>query len=148
MHEMFGTSLSSITDELYEPTEEDEKDYWAGEGHLIFTVISHCPTTSYLPFEIDWEDSSGCIGGLNETLGIEYAINAGILMDPEELRLGFTYEITGITAHFTRGDGWTTDDDVEYYIESVRKYAVLHRWIGAWWWHFIGHRIRNWRQYK
>lgn len=130
--------------ELFQPSEEDMKDYWAGEGSLTFHVLSHTKGKGYIPYEIEWDDYSGCVGGLDEMLGIEYSINEGIL-DVGKLHIGVTYEVKGITAHFTRGDGWTTDDDVDYYVESVTKTIYFHRFIAAWWWHLIGHRIRNWR---
>jgi len=136
--------LSPKSDDLYQPTEEEERDYWSGEGHLIFRVFSHTKGKGYIPYEIEVEDYSGCVGGLDETLGVEYAVNEGIL-DVGKLHIGCTYEVKGITVLWTRGDGWTTDDDVDYYIESVTRYAVLHQLIYAWWWHLVGHRIRNWK---
>lgn len=30
------------------------------------------------------------------------------------------YVVEGVTGHYTRGDGWTTDDDMDYYYESMR----------------------------
>lgn len=130
--------------DFYRPTSEEERDYWAGEGDLTFHVLSHTKGKGYIPYEIDWDDYSGCVGGLNETLGIDYSVNEGIL-DVGKLHIGVTYHVQGITAHFTRGDGWTTDDDVEYYVESVTKIIYPHRFIAAWWWHLIGWRIRQWR---
>ncbi|CBW47015.1 hypothetical protein [Roseovarius sp. 217 phage 1] len=135
--------LTPISDD-WEPSDKEIANYWSGEGHLVFTVRSYDPNTHYCPYEIEYEDYSGCVGGLDEMVGIEYAVNEGIL-DVGKLHIGCTYEVHGITAHFTRGDGWTTDDDVEYYIESVTQYAVLHQLIYAWWWHLVGHRIRNWQ---
>lgn len=132
--------LTSIQEE---PTEEDFRDYWSGEGHLEFTVISYDPDAHpWSRYEIDWHDYSGCVGGLQETLGIQYALNEGIL-DAGKLRLGVHYRLDGITCHWTRGDGWTTDDDVNYYVESVTTTLFLPTWIKAWWWHLIGWRIRN-----
>lgn len=128
----------------WEPSEEDIADHWAGEGHLIFHVLSHTKSSKYCPYEIDYDDYSGCVGGLQETLGIDYSVNEGIL-DVGKLHIGVTYHVRGITAHFTRGDGWTTDDDVEYYVEAVTKIIYPGRFISAWWWHLIGWRIRQWR---
>lgn len=136
--------LKAMAPQPYEPTEEDIKEHWAGEGHLVFKVLSYDKTKSYMPYEIEYLDYSGCVGGLDETLGIEYSVNEGIL-DVGKLHIGVTYTVNGITAHFTRGDGWTTDDDVEYEVESVTKELVLPEWLYAWWWHLVGHRIRNWR---
>ena len=133
------TELEDIYDTL---SDEDLKDHWNGEGHLIFHVLSHDKNRNFEPFEIEWDDYSGCVGGLNDTLGIEHAVNEGIL-DVGKLRIGMTYEIQGISVYWTRGDGWTTDDDVEYEIESVNQIFYLHRFIKAWWWHLIGWRIRK-----
>lgn len=135
--------LSPKNDEFYQLTEEDEKDYWSGEGHLVFRVLSYDP--SAFPssrYEIEVLDYSGCVSGLDEQISIDYAINDGIL-DVGKLTIGCTYEVHGITVVWTRGDGWTTDDDVDYYIKSVTRYAVLHQFIYAWWWHLVGWRIRN-----
>lgn len=137
-----NVELTTIPDE-WEPSEEDLKDYWVGKGHLEFRVLSYDKTATYKPYEIEYLDYSGCVGGLDECLGIEYSVNEGIL-NTGKLHIGCTYRLDGITAHFTRGDGWTTDDDVEYYVESVTQYAVLHQLIYAWWWHLIGWRIRQW----
>lgn len=138
--------LIPISDD-WEPSDEDIQDYWAGEGHLIFKVLSHDPDKRYCPYEIEYEEYSGCVGGLDETLGIEYSVNERIL-DVGKLRVGATYHVEGITAHFTRGDGWTTDDDVEYYVESVTETIHLHEIIAAWWWQHIGWRIRQWRNQR
>lgn len=136
-------TFTSLPDELDE-YEKSEKDHWVGKGHLVFRVISHDKSMSYEPYEIEWEEYTGCVGGLHDTLGIEYCVNEGIL-DVGKLKLGHTYVLNGIIPHFTTGDGWTTDNDVEYEVEFVTKYVVLHQWIYAWWWHLVGHRLRNWR---
>ncbi len=133
--------------EYDEPSDEDLRDHWSGEGDLTFHVLSHNKDKNYLPYEIEYEYYSGCVGGLDETLGIEYSVNEGIL-DVGKLTLGITYHVSGITAHFTRGDGWTTDDDVDYYVENVTKSINPHRFIAAWWWHLIGWRIRQWRNQR
>lgn len=133
------------TRDEFEPSDADIRDHWAGEGTLTFHVLSYDKNSKYLPYEIEWEDYDGCVGGLEETLGIEYSINEGIL-DVGPLKIGMTYFVEGITAHFTRGDGWTTDDDVEYNIKSVKQSITLHRWIYAWWWHLVGWRIRQWKK--
>lgn len=145
--EMF---ILSPSEDDWEPSEEELKDYWSGEGHLIFTVISHSKEASYNPYEINYDDYSGCVGGLNETLGIDYAVNEGIL-DVGKLRLGVTYYVEDITVVWTSGDGWTTDDDVDYYVGSVKTKIHLIPFIKAWWWHLIGWRLRYlkyWRNSK
>lgn len=136
--------LTTISDG-YEPSDEDLKDHWSGKGHLVFRVISYDPNCPYEPYEIDWLDYSGCVGGLNETLGIQYALNNGIL-NAGKLQLGVTYTLHEITVEWTRGDGWEIDDDMGYYVGDVTKEIVIYQWLYAWWWHFIGHLIHNWRR--
>ena len=132
------------SDDCEDLPDDIEKDHWVGEGFLKFKVISYDKSSSYMPYEIEIIEYSGCLGGLEETMGIEYAVNEGIL-DVGNLHIGCTYLVQGVSADFTRGDGWTTDDDVEYSVESVTQYVTLHEFMSAWWWHLIGHRIRNWR---
>ena len=132
--EKFTLSLNEV--------EEEPSDYWSGEGHLTFTVISYSPEAKFVPYEIDYEEYSGCVSGLDESLGITYAVNEGIL-NVGELRLGVTYYVEGITCHWTRGDGWTTDDDVKYYVGSVKTKIHWKPFFLVWWWHLIGWRIHR-----
>jgi hypothetical protein len=127
----------------YEMTTENERDYWSGPGHISFKVLSHTPQ-SFIPYEIEVIDYSGCLGGLNESLGFDYAINEGILYIDQPLRIGMTYHLHDVTVIFSRGDGWITDDNVDYYVGSITTEWHLFQWLYAWWWHFFGHRIRNW----
>ena len=131
-------------EELFEPSKDDIRDYWCGEGGIIFTVTEHDPEARFCPFGFEIEDYSGCAGGLDETLGITYAINERIL-DVGKLHLGVTYYVEGITVVFTRGDGWTTDDDADYYVGSVKTKIHLIPFLKAWWWHLVGWRIKEWR---
>ena len=41
-------------------------------------------------------------------------------MEPEEITKPGWWVVTGITGYFTRGDGWTTEDDVYWNYETVR----------------------------
>ena len=126
-----------------EPSEEDDQDYWNGEGELSFRVLSYSKGTVY-PWEIEYTDYTGCVGGLIETVGIEYAINEGMLIDQDKLRVGYSYTLHGVTVIWTRGDGWTTDDDVDYYVESVTTHFELIPWIKAQWWQHFGWKLREW----
>lgn len=139
--------LRAMTDEewsFFQPSEEDMKDYWSGEGTLTFTVISNRPDV----FEIEIEDMTGCVGGLDEQLGTEYAIREGYLGDREGLREGYTYHWSQITVSWFKGDGWTTDDDCDYYVEAEEfKRLPLLQFIklkikNAWWFN-IGWRFRK-----
>lgn len=136
--------VDSTDDSDFVMTKEDERDYWNGEGHLEFQVLSYDPKVSWEKYEIDWLDYSGCVGGLDEMLGISYAINEGIL-ETDKLQFGYIYTLHEITAHWTRGDGWTTDDNVDYEVGYITRRFSLKNWISTWWWHLVGHHIRNWR---
>lgn len=133
-----------IVDDDDQITDLDMGDYWNEEGSLTFHVLSYDPNAKYYPYELEEEEWTGCVGGLLETIGLDYAIHDGVL-DVGKLHIGMTYELTGITVTYTRGDGFSTDDDCDYYVKSVKKVFYPHRFLKAWWWHLIGWRIRKWR---
>lgn len=116
--------MEEIEDELYRPTPEEEKDYWSGPGHIVFFVEQNIEDV----FEIEIDDASGCAGGANEMVGYEYLIKEMLDIDISTLKEGHTYTIEGLNVVWTRGDGWTTDDDVDYY------YSALHDKIEPWRW--------------
>lgn len=140
----------------WEPNEEEERDFWAGEGNLVFTVTANQPRTKGLywddgVFEVDIEEYSGCLGGFNEGIGIEWGLKEGYLnVDPSELQEGYTYFLDEVTVSFTRGDGWTTDDDSDYYVggfrcERLPLIPYLKLKLRNVWWFNIGYKIREWR---
>lgn len=133
-----------LIEDGFEPSEEDIRDYWCGKGAITFTVTEHDPEARFCPFGFEVEDYSGCVGGLDESLGITYSLNERVL-DVGKLRLGVTYYVEEITVVFTRGDGWTTDDDADYYVGSVKTKIHLIPFLKAWWWHLVGWRIKAWR---
>ena len=49
-------SILSPKNDEYEPTDRrSERDYWSGEGHLVFKVISHDPDCPFSnQYEIEW----------------------------------------------------------------------------------------------
>ena len=134
--------LTPFPPEACDFTWEDEKEYWSGKGHLVFRTVSCDPADRFPSWEIEVEEYSGCIGGLHESVGITYAINQHILDGPK-LRLGWTYIYKDITVTFTRGDGWTTDDDADYYVGSYEEVFKLGPWLSAWWWHLVGWRFKK-----
>ena len=141
--------IMSVDDELTEfedicePTEEDEQNHWSGEGHITFFVQQN----KHDVFEIEIEDYSGCAGGMGEIIGLEYAIHHELLHDSSKLREGYTYTINKLTAHFTRGDGWTTDDDVEWDFQTITYkiewFRFLKQKLTNLWWQNIGWRFRK-----
>lgn len=122
-----------------------EYDHWNGKGHIEFFVLQNVPET----LEIEYLDYSGCAGGLKETLGIEYAItDIWCLQNTMKLREGVTYTLHGLTVHWTRGDGWLTDDDVDYEFESITTHATLFGYLShkikMIWWRQVECRLKNW----
>lgn len=143
-----NAELEPLVDEFI-PTEEEERDFWNGEGHIEFFVIQNTEED----FEIEVLDYSGCAGGLDEGMGIDYWIKEveGLHRDPTvRLREGRTYCINGLTVTWTRGDGWEIDDDAEYEFESLTENWSLDVWlphkIKMIWWRLIGWRINRWKQ--
>ena len=136
-----------LTSVDYGPSEEEERDFWSGKGEIQFFVIQNVPDT----FEIEILDYTGCAGGLQDTIGIEYYIGEYWGLQ-EELREGLIYTLHDVTVTWTRGDGWETDDDVEYDFESMTSHATtigyLSYKIKMIWWRAVGCHIRNWRAKK
>lgn len=131
-----------IFEDIYDQI--SEYDYWNGQGHIEFYVNQNVPKDEL--FEIDVLDYSGCAGGLQETIGIDYYIQHcwGLC---DELREGVTYTIKDLTVEWTRGDGWTTDDDVEYYFKELEHDTTLYTYLSQklkniWWRRVVCH-IRN-----
>lgn len=141
-------------DHDWQPSEEEERDFWNGEGSLIFTVISNRPASHPHDdvFEIEIEEYTGCVGGFNEGVGIEWGLKEGYLgIDRSELKEGYQYYAGEITVSWTRGDGWTTDDDSDYYVgdfygNRLPLVQYLKLKITNAWWFNIGWRIRQWQQ--
>ena len=135
-------------EDIYEPTDENVADHWSGKGYIIFFVQQNIDNV----FEIEIEEYTGCAGGASETVGLEWLIHHELGIDRDKLKEGYTYTIQGLTAHFTRGDGWTTDDDVEYDYEvlthKIQWFRYLKQKAINLWWQNIGWRIREWRNKK
>lgn len=127
------------------PTEEDEREHWNGVGHVTFFVIQNVPDT----FEVEILDHSGCAGGLDETIGLEYYITDAWDLQGQ-VREGGTYTLNKLTVTWTRGDGWSTDDDVEYEFESITAQTtavgyLLHK-VKMIWWRQVQCRLRDWKK--
>ena len=140
-------------DDYFGMTKEEwdaaQKDHWSGLGHIEFFVIQNTPDD----FEIDVIDYSGCVGGAHETLGVDYLIKDMWCLheDPDLiLREGVYYIIHDVTVTWTRGDGWTTDDDVDYDYKSITHHTNLWLYMShkakMIWWRRVGWRIAQWRQ--
>lgn len=135
--------FEGVFDDLYRPTPEEEREYWSGVGIIKFFVQQNIDNV----FEIEIEESTGCAGGAGEMLGLEWLIRCELGIDRDQLKQGHTYTIEGLTVQWFRGDGWTTDDDVEYSFESLKDEIEWFRFMKQKliniWWQNIGWRIRN-----
>jgi hypothetical protein len=138
-----SSELFTVMDDLYEPTPEEEAEYWNGKGFITFYVIQNTPDV----FEIEIEDWAGCAGGLDETMGIAWCIEHWWCLQKEEtLKEGVSYTLHGLTSHWTRGDGWEIDDDVKYDFEEMtsswKLTTRIRQKLSNWWWRSIGWRLR------
>lgn len=128
--------------------EEAERNHWNGIGSLTIFVTLVIPEEDIFEYEvINW---SGCIGGAHETLGIDYLLTDIWCVDKDlayPLKEGFEYTFHDITVSWTRGDGWTTDDDVDYYLGPISYRFKLIPWfhtkVSAIWWKTIGWRLKK-----
>jgi hypothetical protein len=73
------------------------------------------------------EEFSGAASYESENGFLDYTIE-GMCDEPEEE--GY-YVVEGITATFDKGDGWMTDDDMDFYYEKIRKATPeeIKEWI-------------------
>lgn len=152
-----GNLFEGVFDEMVsvpdpnQMTQEEEADYWAGEGTLQILVLLNLPATGEHDrvFEYDVLEASGCLGGANETVGIDYLLQYiwGVLDMKYPLKEGFTYTFHDVTAFWTHGDGYTSEDDVDYYYSALTQDWHLWSWfktkVAATWWKHIGWRLQK-----
>lgn len=137
--QLFGFEFESVEDP-HAMTQEEEADYWNGIGMLSIYVEQNADGV----FEYEVLEATGCVGGIQEALGIDYLLT-DIWGLTKEMYEGHTFVIRGISAYWTRGDGWETDDDVDYTFESIEIHFNPFTW--AWqkakniWWRNIGWRL-------
>ena len=126
---------------LYQPTEEEERHYWNGPGYIKLYVIQNDEDV----FEFDVLDYDGCAGGADETVGFDYLIT-DMLGLQKDLKEGITYTIQNLTVRWYRGDGWTTDDDVDYDFDEIIIHFNPITWtrqkLYNFWWRTIGWRLK------
>ena len=148
MQTVLTAELTSAEDFEWVPDEEYEREHWNDKGHIEFFVTQNVPSQNL--FEIEVMDYSGCAGGLNETLGIDWMIKQWGIQD--ELREGVTYTLHNLTVTWTRGDGWEIDDDVEYDFTHMTSHATalgyLSHKIHMIWWRKVWCHISQWRKPK
>lgn len=140
----FSYVFESLPD-LNAMTAEEEADYWNGIGFLEVMILQNWKSKDEERiFEFEVIDYNGCVGGIEEAIGIDYLLTQ-IWCLQDVLKEGYIYRFTGITALWTRGDGWSTDDDVDYYFGALSYKLKLWPWfktkIAATWWKHIGWRL-------
>lgn len=72
--------------------------------------------SSQWDFEVLDYDGDTSIMWMSEGIGIEWFLKDDVTF-PEE----GTYLLTNVYGHYTRGDGWSSDDDEEWYCDDPMK---------------------------
>lgn len=123
-----------------------EEDFWEGVGSLTIFMTLVIPEEDIFEYEIiDW---SGCVGGIQEAIGIDYllteiwCINKG---REYPLKEGIFYTFHNISSFWISGDGYSTDDNVYYYFDGLSYKLKLWPWfktkVATTWWKYIGWRF-------
>lgn len=101
------------------PLEEDEYEMPPyGERSSLLVHITHLSDNPYFSFEvINYDYDGGACFWINEEIGFDFFLDMHFSFD--DLPEGW-HVIEGITATYYKGDGWMTDDDVEYDWERIR----------------------------
>ena len=79
-------------------------------------------------YQTDQRDGNSSVYWMHEGVGIEYAITDILQLDIE---LDGVYVLEGIYGQYFRGDGWTTDDDEEWYFDFMRRASLSEEMIEA-----------------
>jgi hypothetical protein len=102
---------------------EDNTDFdppsYKDRGMIVFEIMGLVEDyRGRLEYNIEVYDYDGAAFWMAEGAGIDYWFNDLGMLD-EGLQPGF-YVMEGVTGHYFRGDGWTQDDDEEFYFETLR----------------------------
>lgn len=126
-------------------SQEEEANYWSGIGTLKILVTLNIPSEKI--FEFDILEATGCLYGADEAIGIDYLLKEmwGVQSYKYPFKEGIIYTFHHVTVSWTKGDGYTTDDDVEYSHGTVTKTWKPWTWfktkMNAIWWKTIGWRL-------
>ena len=143
--EAWNEALMRSVEDPNKMTKEDEENYWNGVGFLTILITLNIPQDNILEFEV--LDYTGCVGGADETLGVDYLLKYiwGIQHYKHSFKEGMIYTFHHITVRWTRGDGYTTDDNVDYYYGSLtfswRPWTWFKTKMNALWQKYISWRI-------
>jgi hypothetical protein len=99
------------------PIDDDGEPEWpkySDKGDIIVEVTG--PGTVY-----QWDiDGSSCLGGstqyVNEGIGVAFFVDEYV----EEIDGPGIWIIKGVNGQYNRGDGWSTDDDEDWYYDECR----------------------------
>ncbi len=99
-------------------SEDDDIDMYAymkEEGSVIVQIVG--PGRGGYHYEIEEYGLGGQANWISEGVGIEFWMDW--LFDGEELEPGW-YAIEDVCVSFSRGDGWTTDDNEDWETGLIR----------------------------
>ena len=103
----------------YDPEPEQfEPPSYSDRGRILINVLGPGdggPYCGRYELVVHGYDADSAVMWLEEGIGIEYWINEDI-----EIWIPGWYVIEGVHGVYTRGDGWTTDDDEDWYYDEIR----------------------------
>jgi hypothetical protein len=104
-------SFMPLKEEDYELPSYEEESY-------LLVEVAHNSESKFSRFEVlEYAYDGGACFWIQEDIGFEYFLD--MHFDFDELPEGWNV-IEGITSKYIRGDGWMTDDDVEYNWKRIR----------------------------
>ena len=99
---------------------DNEYPRYSDKGFILVEIVMVCkPEDKPLyRFEIGESvfDSSNAPFWIKEGMGVDYWLDC---YAPDDLKEGW-WVFEGVHAYYHKGDGWTTDDDEDWYFDSVR----------------------------
>lgn len=105
--------------EMWDDVDDYELPKYSTPGRILFRAEPE-PTGPYrYDIEVLGYDAETSVFWLNEGQGIEYWIDSCI-----DLFVPGAYVIEGVTGYYSRGDGWTNDDDEDWEYDSIRPATI------------------------
>ncbi|MET4190747.1 MULTISPECIES: hypothetical protein [unclassified Bradyrhizobium] len=102
------------------PSTSDEEDYespkYSDRGRILFYI--HVTPNEPPEFEVYAHDADTSCMWLEEGVGCDYALKYYFDID---LELSGYYVVDGVHGRYWRGDGYTTDDNEEWYFDFIRR---------------------------
>lgn len=106
------SNVSLVSDDDH----DDELPSYSDEGYIIVEIINIVPDSKFSKYEYNEIGYDGSAFWINEGVGMDYWLHEYVDID----ECGW-WMIEGIVGHYMRGDGWMTDDDVDWDYKNVRK---------------------------